>query len=56
MSYCALKYVFSILRIVDKYFDTNITKNVEDNTMFYEGTFFSDLHKYGDCTGGFLIS
>lgn len=56
MSYCALKYIFSILRTVDKYFDTNITKNVEDNTMFYEGSFFSDLRKYDGSTDDFITS
>ena len=44
-SYCSLKYVFSIIRQVDKYFDTDFTDIIEDNTMFYEGSFMADLRK-----------
>ena len=42
-SYCTLKYVFSIIRQVDKHFNTEITKIIEDNPMFYEGPFKSHL-------------
>ena len=46
LSYCTLKYLFSIIRQVDKYFHTNVTDVIEDNTMFYEGSFMADLEKY----------
>ena len=45
-SYCTLKYVFSIIRQVDKHFHTDITKVVEDSPLFYEGSFMSDLKTY----------
>ena len=46
VSYCTLKYLFSIIRQVDMHFDTNVTDIIEDNTMFYEGSFMADLQKY----------
>ncbi len=44
-SYCTLKYLFTFIRKVDKYFHTNVTDMIEDNTMFYEGSFIADLQK-----------
>ncbi|KAK8794485.1 hypothetical protein WA171_003607 [Blastocystis sp. BT1] len=43
VSYCTLKYIFSIIRKVDTYFHTNVTSVIEDNTVFYEGSFIADL-------------
>ena len=44
-SYCTLKYIFTFVRNVDKHFHTNFTDMIEDNTMFYEGSFIADLQK-----------
>lgn len=49
VSYCTLKYIFSIIRKVDTYFHTNVTSVIEDNTVFYEGSFIADLQRFASC-------
>ena len=49
VSYCTLKYIFSIIRKVDTYFHTNVTSIIEDNTVFYEGSFIADLQRFVSC-------
>lgn len=39
---------------MDTYFHTNVTTVIEDNTVFYEGSFIADLQRF--ICGLFIIS